>query len=51
MKTAVSGNKYVDLARELVKKTRMQRLLSFCRSRGYRIESYEERQVFFEDMG
>jgi ribosome-binding ATPase YchF (GTP1/OBG family) len=50
--SAVNGNKYVDQIRELVKMKMLRLLFSVGAEADItELESYEERQVFLEDMG
>jgi GTP-binding protein YchF len=51
--SAVNGNKYVDLVRELVKDEEAEVIILSVGAEAdiTELESYEERQVFLEDMG
>jgi hypothetical protein len=51
--SAVNGNKYVDLVRELVKDEEAEVIILSVGAEAdiNELESYEERQVFLEDMG
>ncbi|HBK83974.1 MAG TPA: redox-regulated ATPase YchF, partial [Flavobacterium sp.] len=51
--SAVSGNKYVDQVRELVKNEKAEVIVLSVGAEAdiTELESYEERQVFLEDMG